>query len=122
MTIAEKRKRMRIMDKLLNAMASNTLRRIEKMEKAHDHGVQGQDVYSFDWILKNFINLVIDLVMSYLNIFDAFLCFGLFRILKMLRIHVNLSFFVHFVFVRNHQTVFRLWYSVWIESSAKSCF
>ena len=51
------------MDKLLNAMAQNTQRRIDRMEKVFGHGVGGQDVYSFDWVLENFINLVVDLVM-----------------------------------------------------------
>merc|ERR1712154_447218 len=64
LSISEKKKRREIVDKLLHSMAKNTLLRINKMEQIFNHRLDGSDIYSFNWVLSNFVNLVIELSSS----------------------------------------------------------
>merc|ERR1712113_69017 len=61
LTNDEKQKRRIIVDKLLGSMANNILKRIDEMELIMEHGENNIDCYSFEWVLSNFINLVIEL-------------------------------------------------------------
>merc|ERR1712129_346706 len=61
----EKARRRAIMDKLLTHMANRTLIRIDRMENAFSHGIGGADIYNFEWVKTNFINLVVELTSSH---------------------------------------------------------
>merc|ERR1712228_129370 len=65
LTKEERERRREIMDLLLTHMAKRTLSRIDRMENEFGHGVDGIDIYNFDWVLSNFINLVIELSSSH---------------------------------------------------------